>query len=409
MSQDSLGVPAYCLTLRRHPKRAEEAREEFAREGVEARFVEGVDGEAWGLAVPHRRGDRHAVTPGRAGLWLSHWTLWRQILASGEEEALILEDDVTLTAGFKEAFRLARADLPADWQVAYVGHCCTDGRRTHRYTPRVACVEWPVCLHAYLVRRSALPVLLAAVGRPDGYLDQFLAAEVYGKGLLRCYTFLPGLAAQRTAWGRAPSLTAAAPGLPPAYCITLRSQPKRAAAARKEFARAGLSATMVEGVNGTAWGLESNKRRRDGWLVHPKHVGLCLSHWMVWQYARLSQAPEVLFFEDDVRLCAGFAEEFRRSLAAVPADWQMVYVGHCCADGKPTIRYNDRAAAVHWPLCTHAYLLRRSALDVLLEHAAEAKTHIDQLLVENVLNHHKLQCYTMLPGLATQHPPGWVG
>jgi len=53
-------------------------------------------------------------------------------------------------------------------------------------------------------------------------------------------------------------------------------------------------------------------------------------------------------------------------------------------------------------MCTHAYAVRQSALDVLIDGCAVARAHIDIQIKEAVLRQHKLQCWTFFPGLADQ-------
>jgi GR25 family glycosyltransferase involved in LPS biosynthesis len=192
--------------------------------------------------------------------------------------------------------------------------------------------------------------------------------------------------------------------MPPTYCITC-PQTGRTADAEAHFAARGLSVVMVRGVHGRSWGLKTEKfahTRGEGYVIPAGYVGLNLSHWMVWQYCWLAGHDEVLILEDDCNLGANFADEFRRTYAALPADWQVFYVGTVGSEHKPRRVVNVRLAVVDYPFGTHCYMVRRAALPVLLEHCQEARSHIDLQMYENAVKG-RLSHYTAWPNLADQH------
>jgi glycosyl transferase, family 25 len=99
-------VRAYAINLKRSPERRANITTEITKTGMNYDIVNGVDGrdldvrdpgliESAALAMEWFR-------PGVAGCALSHLTAYRQALADGVDHALVLEDDVTLTADLRE-------------------------------------------------------------------------------------------------------------------------------------------------------------------------------------------------------------------------------------------------------------------------------------------------------------------
>lgn len=194
------------------------------------------------------------------------------------------------------------------------------------------------------------------------------------------------------------------------FCITLSETPDRRAGAEAEFARAGLDVTFYRGIHGENWGLRTAIEPTPGFPLKPGHIGLNLTHWSLWQHIWLSGHEEAIVFEDDATLCENFQKELATSAAALPGGWQFAFVGYCCGDDKPQHRVNDRVSAIHWPMCTHAYVVRRSALPILMDHCNVAEFPIDIQLTNRVFSQHKLSCWCFTPQLATQRAPvgAWV-
>ena len=191
---------------------------------------------------------------------------------------------------------------------------------------------------------------------------------------------------------------------PFAYCITLTQTPARRDSAVAHVAEIGLPVTMVQGVHGATWGLETSKWNDDRkvYKVPPGMVGLNLSHWMVWQYAWLAGHDEVLVLEDDCYFAPDFHEAFLLTYDSLPSDWRLLYVGTVGTHGKDRRWINDRLVVTDCPFGTHCYLVRREAFPVLLETMQEAREHTDTQLFQNALKG-RLAYYVAWPSLAGQH------
>ena len=156
----------FCVTLRETPKRREEASKYFEQVGLKAEFFDGIHGESFGLksTIPNYNildGREYFITPGAVGCLLSHLTLWNILQHQPEDEFLIVEDDIQLCEGFFEQFAKFKLDLPIDWEIAYVGYILPKESMdvaTHVNEPAV--IVKPMCTHAYLVKKSALKILI---------------------------------------------------------------------------------------------------------------------------------------------------------------------------------------------------------------------------------------------------------
>ncbi len=184
--------------------------------------------------------------------------------------------------------------------------------------------------------------------------------------------------------------------IPPAYCITCEQTPERRPVAEKHFADAGLSVAFVQGIHGRTWGLSGD-------------TGLILSHWMLWQHCLLAGHREAIALEDDCILVDDFRQQFAAVRATLPDDWQMVFLGSLGTEDRRREPVNDLLVEVADPIGTHCYLVRDSALPILLKTNQQASLPIDLQLHTTSLP--KLACYVAWPSLAAQrtHKGEWPG
>lgn len=192
--------------------------------------------------------------------------------------------------------------------------------------------------------------------------------------------------------------------LPKMYCLTCSQMPWRTQAATKRFKEAGLEVELVEGIHGATVGVAPTLDHFDA----PRHrissgkLGITFSKMLLWQLLLERPEPYALCLENDVTFCPDFAAELAASMAALPADWEVVHVGHCCTADKPTIRVNERVAEIRHPFCCHAVLWTKRAAQVALREFRKASwgTPSDILLARTV--YPQLRHYTFTPPLAFQ-------
>lgn len=139
---------------------------------------------------------------------------------------------------------------------------------------------------------------------------------------------------------------------------------------------------------------------RKGDKISPIHIVAHLTHYLMWKV--LSYLPEDAFWvlEYDALFEPGWREQYKKAMEVLPADWDVVFLGSCCCDGRPTTHIGNNLYEVKWPLCGHALMLRKKALPVLLEVHQKVWAPLDIALFEDSLP--KLRVYTILPRLVVQ-------
>ncbi len=179
------------------------ARAHFAERGIDVQWFYGVHAQRIGVnavvtsavIAPHDPDQTHSIGSMSTGCWLSHRALWAALLLLPDDAFLVVEDDARFAPDWRGRFDAAVRDVPDDWDVLYVGSCCTSGQRTH-VKGEVYEEARPQCTHAYCVRRKALLPLCeladeVGVCKP---VDAMLAHHATPR--LRVYTVLPRIADQ---------------------------------------------------------------------------------------------------------------------------------------------------------------------------------------------------------------------
>jgi GR25 family glycosyltransferase involved in LPS biosynthesis/cephalosporin hydroxylase len=188
------------------------------------------------------------------------------------------------------------------------------------------------------------------------------------------------------------------------YCLTISQNPWRNETVAQRFQDAGLDVEFFYGVHGQTVGVTPvrtvwDAERDNPYRVNPGKLSITISKLLLWQKLLDGPDEEVLILENDVTFVPNFLEEFAKSYAALPADWQVVHVGHCCTEGKPTTVLNDRVSEIKHPLCCHATLWKKSALRAAVDafKVSDWGTNSDIILQKKV--YPKLRHYSFVPPL----------
>lgn len=190
------------------------------------------------------------------------------------------------------------------------------------------------------------------------------------------------------------------------FLLALRQFPDRRDAAIAAIEQAGFGTPeIVYGWHGNTLRLRPElamwDRPHDSEPQRCGKVGLYLS-WLK-MFERLSSEPEaVAVFEDDVRFVDDFRERMCAALDTIPGEWDVVHLGHCCTDDKPTEAVSDSVAIIRYPICSHAILMQPRAIELANDVLARfpVSTHMDITLARCVWP--LLRHYTLVPALAYQ-------
>lgn len=139
-----------------------------------------------------RVGER--IGPKHIAATLSHMAIWHVMLYQPDDHFIVFEYDVRVQPNFREEYDRVMANLPSDWQVCFLGSCCTQGRRQTQISDNIWEVESPLCGHAIMYRRSALPILIREHQKIHQPLD--IAMTTQSLPLLKSYVVLPRIVEQ---------------------------------------------------------------------------------------------------------------------------------------------------------------------------------------------------------------------
>lgn len=193
----------------------------------------------------------------------------------------------------------------------------------------------------------------------------------------------------------------------PTIVLTI-SGSDRSAIFHKHLSQAGITDYRVfTGVNGAKSGLKASipyeiDNPGSGHLIGPKHVGCSLSHWMLWGALEFDRSDDDFWMivEDDVVFRDTWRQRVEKAIKTVPDDWDMIYPGSCCSNGRRGKEVGD-GLFEGIPLCTHCYIVRRKALKKLIETNEEVWAPIDlQIYFKSA---HLLKSYILFPRVADQH------
>ena len=146
------------------PEMSDPPHRHFMERGVNAQFFYGIHAPKLGIeaTLPYEfdnPGSGFKIAAKPTGCWLSHRALWAACLLLPDELFFIVEDDAKFPEDWQPRVEQAIRDA-GDFDILYVGSCCTDDKPAVHISGDVYDVRWPLCTHGYIVRRAALPVLI---------------------------------------------------------------------------------------------------------------------------------------------------------------------------------------------------------------------------------------------------------
>ena len=193
------------------------------------------------------------------------------------------------------------------------------------------------------------------------------------------------------------------------FCITLPEYSRHELLARRHFEAMKLNVDFIWGISGEHFGLYTNHTYEvdnpgSGHTKSPAEIGCFLSHYMVWSICKQLPDDYFLILEDDVRFACNAKARIAKALTTCPSDWDILYIGSCNCSGKVTTKVTDELYVVSEPHCTHAYMVRKKALSVLLSTQRDVYAPIDISMAFHALP--LLKTYVLLPRAAEQlnHP-----
>lgn len=187
--------------------------------------------------------------------------------------------------------------------------------------------------------------------------------------------------------------------------LTIPSNKARCDATLVHLNQRGIVPETFEGFDWKVTGLETTWKfevdnPRTGYRMGPKIINLYLGHYALWKCMQYATGDSFLVLEDDVRFDDDWRGHMASALHNLPQDWDLLYIGSCCCDGRPRTQIKNRLHKVDYALCTHAYAFRRKALPILLEKCNRFWAAVDVEMVFLAMPY--LKTYAILPRIAQQ-------
>lgn len=188
------------------------------------------------------------------------------------------------------------------------------------------------------------------------------------------------------------------------YCICCAELPERMITAQKHFASHGVEADFVNGIHAATFAILCYRPNpfagKAGELNVMPQAGLVLSHYMVWSICSHTPGDTFMILEDDAKFSFGWKERVDEAMKDLPEDWDIFLIGNSNTKDKPSRRINGEIYEVKYPFCTHAYIVRKKALPVLLAECRDCSMPVDTLMISRA--YPKLNVFTLLPRAVDQ-------
>lgn len=200
---------------------------------------------------------------------------------------------------------------------------------------------------------------------------------------------------------------------PRTFVLTVRRQIKRFDDTVKHLDEQGIKWERFDGMDNQICRLQSKDTfdlDRAGERLEAKHVAATLTHYLLWQTMKYQPDESFVALEFDVRFVEGWKEQFDTAMNILPDDWDLVFLGSCCCEGRekfpvlpiPTsLTPPTNLWDVRYPLCGHAIMYRKKCLETLLTIHQKINMPLDIAMFNMSLP--KLRVYTILPSIVEQH------
>jgi hypothetical protein len=132
----------------------------------------------------------------------------------------------------------------------------------------------------------------------------------------------------------------------------------------------GLDPKIYIALKGDGSGLKTTltyERDKPGtnYTIGPKTIAMGISHFGMWRLG-YAMGGTWLFLEDDCSFLEGWQEQFQIALHHLPSNWDILYVGSCCAEDYKIKDYGGNLWEVSQSLCSHAYMMSREGMEKMI-------------------------------------------
>lgn len=192
-------IRPFVVTLQEMPEKEAFIQAHFKSVGIEAECFNGIHGVTSGLRTiyPYEvdaPGSGWNIGMKPVACWLSFYMLWSALNLLPDEHFWTLEWDCKFPDNWRPRVEKALADVPSDFDLLYLGSCCTKDRPKTHVKGEVWDVRYPQCGHSTIIAKKALPVLLETQRKVYAPIDLSIMFHTMPK--LKVYTVLPRICEQ---------------------------------------------------------------------------------------------------------------------------------------------------------------------------------------------------------------------
>lgn len=194
MQLANYNIRPFVVVLQEMPEKEAFIQAHFKSVGIEAESFNGISADVSGLKTVHpyevdAPGSGWNIGRKSVATWMSFYMLWSAMNLLPESHYLQLEWDCHFPDNWKGRVEQALRDVPPDFDLLFVGSCCTQGAEKTHIRGEVWEVKYPQCGHCLIIAKKALPVLLRTQRKVYAPLD--ISVKLHSCPLLKCYTIMP--------------------------------------------------------------------------------------------------------------------------------------------------------------------------------------------------------------------------
>ncbi len=192
-------IRAFVLTVQEFPERTEEIQAHFRSMDVEAESFNCISAGISGIRTVHpyevdAPGSGWNIGPKGVCNWLSQYMLWSAMLYMPQTHFMQLEWDSIFASDWKRRTEQALIDVPQDFDVLFIGSCCTRDKYPVPIKGQVWEVKYPMCSHGLIIAKKAIPILLSTQRKVYSNMD--IAVKDHTWPHLKVFTVLPAIVTQ---------------------------------------------------------------------------------------------------------------------------------------------------------------------------------------------------------------------
>ena len=178
---------------------------------------------------------------------------------------------------------------------------------------------------------------------------------------------------------------------------------------KQHFVDSGITDLIeVPGVYGEGFGIDgTHEYNLDNPTGHHKigvgYTAGFLSMYVMYNVANVLPNAHFMFLEDDTRFNEGWLEKLNTELKNIPKDFDFLFVGSCCTQGKPKEHIRGdvyKFNGPHYPMGGNCYIVAKKALPYIIATQRDAYAPSDISLGLHTFP--QLKVYAILPRLCEQ-------